>query len=151
MRPASVAVLLAACVLSLSGCGSSAGPADVADGSYRAYATAGGAADLPPATLEVAGSKVTVAEFDVIQTAQVGPAVDAQVLCPPAGTGQPLTLASPLTLGSNTYARPAMFGDCGQTKPRRITIVDLDSYTDGDGLPPYTRWTEFCDTNDADC
>lgn len=151
MRPVSVAVLLGACVVIISGCGSNAGPAPLADGSYRAYATASGPADVPQATLDLAGSEVTIAEFDVIQTAQVGSPADAQVLCPPDGTGQPVTLTAPITLGSTTYARPAMFGDCGETTPRRVTVVDLDSYTDGDGLPPYARWTEFCDTTDPDC
>jgi hypothetical protein len=48
-------------------------------------------------------------------------------------------------------ASPAVVGDCGQTTPKRVTLVDLDSYDEAGGPFKYTRWVEFCDTTDPDC
>lgn len=56
-----------------------------------------------------------------------------------------------MNVGDVAMARPAVFGDCGTTKPARLTIVDLDSAS-ADAKPlAFTRWAEFCNGNDPDC
>ena len=55
----------------------------------------------------------------------------------------------PVALAGTTFARPALFGDCGMTRPVRVTVVDLDSTTPT-GTFGFTRWVEFCDTKDPD-
>jgi hypothetical protein len=47
--------------------------------------------------------------------------------------------------------RPALFGDCGQTTPQRVALVDLDSLNQEPRPMPFTRWVEFCNTADRDC
>ena len=39
-----------------------------------------------------------------------------------------MRVGTPLTVGSVALSAPAIFGDCGQTTPKRLTLVDLDSY-----------------------
>jgi hypothetical protein len=148
------AVLLGASVLALAGCGgsddSSGGPAKVSDGAYTflASSAAGGA---PAASLTIAGDTLTLTGDGGPVTATIGEPAAEAVLCPPSGKGQPATLGTPLTVGSVAMAAPAVFGDCGQTTPQRVTLVDLDSYDEAGGPMKYTRWVEFCDTTDPDC
>ena len=52
-------------------------------------------------------------------------------------------------IGDLELAEPAIFGDCGEARPIRVTVVDLSAV--GDGQFPFQRWAEFCDIADADC
>jgi hypothetical protein len=148
------AVVVALSVLALAGCegsdgSSSGGPAEVSDGSYAYLASsAGGSA---AASLTITGDTLTLTGDAGPVTATIGEPAAEAVLCPPSGKGQPATVGTPLTVGSVGLASPAVFGDCGQTTPRRVTLVDLDSYDEAGGPFKYTRWVEFCDTTDPDC
>jgi len=134
----------------LSACSSA--PAAVDDGTYRAFAASGELGRTPEASVEVRDDRLTF-------TTPAGPefVADASrgtqdfVVCPPQGSGTPDPLSAPLTLDGVTFERPAVFGDCGQTTPARITVVDLESGAEGSGPFPFTRWIEFCDTADPDC
>ena len=148
------AVLVASSVFALAGCGgsdgsSSGGPAEVSDGAY-AYLASSAGGSAPAASLTIAGDTLTLSG-DAGVTAPIGEPASEAVLCPPSGKGQPSTLGTPLTVGSVALASPAIFGDCGQTTPKRVTVVDLDSYDEAGGPYKYTRWVEFCDTTDPDC
>lgn len=145
--------LAGAALVVLGGCGSSgqsaAGPAAVGDGSYAFLASsAGGAAS---ATLDIAGQELTLTEAGASTSGTIGEAAPEAVLCPPAGKGQPLRVDAALSVGAVTLAAPAIFGDCGQVTPKRVTLVDLDSLDEAVGPLAYTRWVEFCDTSDPDC
>ncbi len=55
-----------------------------------------------------------------------------------------------MTVGDLTLVAPAMFGDCGDSAPELVTVVDLDSATESGPLP-FSRWIEFCNVESADC
>ena len=82
--------------------------------------------------------------------ATLGAAGDTQyALCPLGGRGSPQPLDIPIEDGGLTLEQPALFGDCGQVRPTRVTVVDLASTTDQ--AFPFATWAEFCDTTDPDC
>jgi hypothetical protein len=149
------AALVASTVLALAGCGgsgdsTSSGPAPISDGAYAYLASsAGGGAQA--ATLTIAGGTLTLTGDAGPVTATIGEPATEAVLCPPSGKGQPAEVGAALTVGSVSLASPAIFGDCGQTTPKRVTLVDLDSYDEAGGPLKFTRWMEFCDTSDPDC
>ena len=140
-------------LIGLAGCSSSddgsGGPGQVADGSYVFLASSAGG--TPAATLEIAGQELTLVEGATTTSATVGAAVPEAVLCPPSGKGQPQSIDTPLTVGGISLSTPAIFGDCGQVTPVRVTLIDLDSYDEAGGPFGYTRWVEFCNTTDPDC
>ena len=149
------AALVASSVLALAGCGgsedsSSGGPAEVPDGAY-AYLASSAGGNAPATTLTIAGDTLTLTGDAGPVTATIGEPATEAVLCPPSGKGQPATLGTPVAVGSVALSSPAIFGDCGQTTPKRVTVVDLDSYDEAAGPFTYTRWVEFCDTTDPDC
>ncbi len=146
MRPAA-ALAAAPVALVLAGCGS--GPSDVADGSYRAYATSG--TQSLDADLTITGEQAIVTTGDAESTFAIGVPGDSFVLCPPDGSGQPRPLDGQLTFGTLTLDEPAVFGDCGTTSPLRVTLVDLASYDAANGPFPFMEWVEFCDLEDPDC
>lgn len=147
-------VVVAACLgLALAGCGSSGstagGPAALTDGSYRILAASDGA--TPAATLDLTGVELTLTDAGATTRATIGGAAPEVVLCPPSGKGEPRRLDSSVTVGELRFEQPAIFGDCGQTKPLRVTLVDLKS-SDGSQAPlPFARWVEFCASTDPDC
>jgi hypothetical protein len=142
----SLAVVLAGC----SSSGESAGgPAPVTDGSYAFLASSTGRTGS--ATLAISGTQLTLAQGGAATSGTIGAAAPEAVLCPPSGKGQPLQVDGALAVGELALAAPAIFGDCGQAKPKRVTVVDLDSYDEAAGPFGYTRWVEFCDTTDPDC
>ncbi len=145
-----LAVLVPVILLGLTACGGGGGPADLADGDYRAFAIAAGGS-APDASLAISGADVTVTAGDSVVSARIGSAAESYLVCPPNGEGKPVTLDQPVTIGADTFTRPALFGDCGETAPVRVTLVDLDSVTAGEGAPPFGRWIEFCDVTDPDC
>jgi hypothetical protein len=142
-----------AALVVLGGCGSSGksagGPAAVGDGSYAFLASS--AAGPASATLDIAGQELTLTEAGTATTGTIGEAAPEVVLCPPSGRGQPLRVDAALSVATVTLSSPAVFGDCGQVTPKRVTIVDLDSLDEAAGPLAYTRWVEFCDTSDPDC
>lgn len=146
---------MASGALALAGCGgvdvsSASAPAGVSDGSY-AYLASSAPGNAPAALLTIDGDTLTLTgEAGAVTTTTGEPAAPA-ILCPPSGTGRPATVGTPLTIGSVHLAAPALFGDCGQTTPKRVTLVDLDSYDEAGGPFGFTRWVELCDTSDADC
>lgn len=133
----------------LAGCASA--PADVASGDYRAYAASAEIGQVPPVTLVIDGSTLTFGEADVLTSVQSSPGTAEVVVCPPDRTGIPALLGPTLSIGPANFAEPALVGDCGDTSPARVTVVDLTS-ADGTVAPfPFTRWVEFCATADPDC
>jgi hypothetical protein len=141
-------------VLLLAACSSdsitASGPGDLADGSYRLFAASSSGALRDQASLEIAGDKVVITQgADVVEATLDSATADSYVLCPPGGAGNPRLLDALVTIGSLDLARPALFGDCAQTQPVRVTVVDLDSSTDN--AFPFTRWAEFCAVTDPDC
>jgi len=87
--------------------------------------------------------------FETVEGTLGQPVGTEYVLCPPDGKGSPRPLGTPVEVGGVQLASPALFGDCGQAKPVRVTLVDLDATTDG--AFPFQIWAEFCDTKDPDC
>ena len=148
-RRAILAAALTSAALALTACQS--GPSAVASGDYRGYAASAEVGEVPPVTLTIDGSTLTFGENDVLTTAELGAGGDEYVVCPPSGSGYPALLGPPLSLGPVTFDSPAIIGDCGVTAPVRVTVVDLTSVDDEQGLFPFTRWVEFCDTTDPDC
>lgn len=149
------AVSVLSSVLALAGCGgsqdaTSGGPAEVTDGAYVSLASSagGGAEDVG---LDIGGDSITLRQDSGTTTATIGEPAAEAILCPPSGKGRPRQIDTPLTVGSVALASPAIFGDCGQTAPRRVTLVDLDSYDESAGPAAFTRWVELCDTTDPDC
>lgn len=143
------AVGVVAALLLLTGC--QAGPQLVAPGAYRLLSTSSSTSPSTSAALAVVANTVTVTTGSDTWTSVIGEPGQSVVLCPPSGRGAPSALGEPLSLGEIELTRPAIFGDCGQTRPRRVTVVDLDSYNGGETRPPFTRWAEFCNTVDPDC
>jgi hypothetical protein len=148
-------VLGLACVVALGACstgstGASQGPAEVPDGSFRLLATSSDQEPDPAATLQIAGDTVVLTQGSDTDTGALGQAVEGDyVLCPPGGRGSPRPLDTPVEIGGVRLTSPAVFGDCGQTKPVRVTLVDLAATSDT--AFPFNRWAEFCDTKDPDC
>lgn len=60
-----------------------------------------------------------------------------------------MPLDIPLSVGEVDLGSPAVYGDCGQTSPERVTLVDLESRADT--LPPFSSWVEFCLGSEPDC
>ena len=111
-----------------------------------------GAPDPDAATSPtIAGDQVVISRGGAeLARATLGAAGDTQyVLCPPGGRGSPQPLDIPIEDGGLTLEQPALFGDCGQVRPTRVTVVDLASTTDQ--AFPFATWAEFCDTTDPDC
>lgn len=149
------AALVASSVFALAGCGGSDGassgaPSEVSDGAY-AYLASSAGGSAPAVSLTIAGDAITLTGDTGPVTATIGEPATEAVLCPPSGKGQPAKVGTALNVGSVALASPAIFGDCGQTTPMRVTLVDLDSYDEAGGPYKYTRWVEFCDTTDPDC
>lgn len=138
---ASAAVLLAGC---------QSGPQSVPPGEYRLYATSAGATSAQPLEATITGQGLTLTTPAEPMSFDFGAAADEFTLCPPSGKGRPTTLDAAMTVGDVQLARPAIFGDCGVTKPVRVTVVDLDS-VDTSAQFPFTRWVEFCNRTDPDC
>lgn len=145
--------LVAAVVLLLAaGCADDSSPAQVQDGSYRLFATS------ESATIDATGAPGLLIDADTVSltdgadtsTVVLGEPTEQRVVCPPSGEGSPLSLDAALSVDGVTLTRPALFGDCGQTTPVRVTLVDLES-TDTSLRFPFTRWAEFCDVTDPDC
>ena len=142
-------------VLLLGGCsgasdGDPQGPAAVADGSYRLLATSTSQDPDTTVSLEITGDTVALTQGSGTVEGTLGqPGPTEYVLCPPDGKGSPRPLGEPVAVGGVQLASPALFGDCGQTKPTRVTLVDLDATTD-DAFP-FRNWAEFCDISDPDC
>jgi hypothetical protein len=139
-------------MLLAAGCGDSASPAAVQDGAYRLFATSaqGGQVAAGAPELTIAVDRVTFTEGADTTTAAFGEATEPLVVCPPSGQGSPVSLDAPLSVDGVVFTRPALVGDCGQTTPVRVILVDLDA-TDTDLGFPFTRWAEFCDLTDPDC
>lgn len=139
-----------AAALLLSAC--SSGPAAVADGAYRAMAASSEIGAPPDTQLKVADKQFTFTTSDGADiVASITAGTEQFVVCPPDTRGTPDLLGSSLVLGNATLEQPAVLGDCGQTTPARITIVDLASAGTDTAPFPFTRWIEFCDTADPDC
>lgn len=142
---------LGAALLALLLVGCQSGPQSVPDGTYRllsdASTTGPGAGD----SLEISSNAVTLTSGGATTSAELGAATDQYTFCPPSGKGTARSLGSRLTINGTDYATPAIFGDCGQAKPARVTIVDLDSYNDDATPLPFSSWAEFCDVSDPDC
>lgn len=139
----------AALVIVLGGC-SSGGPAAPSDGLY-AFLSSSEGRTAQDTTLSIKGDKITLTQEAGTTTALIGDPAPAAVLCPPYGQGQPLQIGAPLTIGSIALSAPAVFGNCGEVKPVRVTLIDLESYDENGGPFGFTRWVEFCDTMDPDC
>jgi hypothetical protein len=143
------------CALLLGGCsggsdGDSQGAATVADGAYRLLATS--ASQEPDATvsLQITGDALVLTQgSDTVEGTLGQPVGTEYMLCPPDGRGSPRPLDTPVEVGGVALANPALFGDCGQTRPVRVTLVDLSATTDQ--TFPFRNWAEFCDTRDPDC
>ncbi|MBI1349655.1 MAG: hypothetical protein GC156_00885 [Actinomycetales bacterium] len=148
MRRRTVALAAAApMLLLLAGCQS--GPADIADGQYRAYATSG--TTDPQASLVVNGDQLVVTTATGDETVTIGDPGDSYTLCPPDGSGRPRLLRGVMTIGDVVLQQPAIFGDCETTAPSRLTIVDLASFDASLGPFSFGEWVEFCDTRDPSC
>ena len=138
----------AALALIAAGC-SASGPDAVSDGTYHGYAASNGSA--PSASLVIEGNTATFSIDSGAESYSMRDAEAEYVLCPPDGQGTPLSLGSPLAIGSTDFSQPAVFGDCGETAPERITLVDLGSYDEAAGGLPFGTWMEFCNAADDDC
>jgi hypothetical protein len=133
----------------LSGC--STGPADIADGEYRAIAVSQEISTVPRADVAVESGALTFTTPAGSTTVTQTPGKQEFVVCPPSTRGTPALIGSELDVDGTTFRMPAVIGDCGQTTPERITLVDLASIGDDSAPFPFTRWIEFCDTSDPDC
>jgi hypothetical protein len=142
-------------ILLLAGCsggsdGDSQGPAAVADGAYQLLATSTSQAPDATVSLQITGDSVVLTQGSTTVEGTLGqPGATEYVLCPPDGKGSPRPLGTPIEVGGVQLTSPALFGDCGQTKPVRVTLVDLDATTEA--AFPFQNWAEFCDTKDPDC
>ncbi len=148
-RTLATAIAGVAAALFLTGCQSA--PQGVPAGSYRLLADATTTSPGSPAELTVTANAVTLAADGTTASADLGAATSSYTLCPPSGTGTARQLSASLTINGTYYTHPAIYGDCGQTKPVRVTIIDLDSYNNDTTKLPFDRWAEFCNTADPDC
>lgn len=143
-------VLLAGMLSGCSGDSTAGGPEPVADGSYRLLATSSTQEPQTDATLQVDGAQVVITQGSESVQGRLGDPVRSQhILCPPDGQGSPRSLAAAVQVDGLQMRQPALFGDCGQTSPSRVTLVDLASTTDE--AFPFATWAEFCDSTDPDC
>ena len=147
-RPVAIVGAAVLCLL-LAGCQS--GPQPVPEGTYRLLADASSTSPSSGESLVISADTATITIDDTEAGADLGAATDRYTLCPPSGMGTARSLGAPVTINGTDYTRPAVFGDCGQAKPLRVTIIDVDSFNDGGTPVPFTRWAEFCDTSDPDC
>lgn len=139
-------------VLTLTGCQSQSGPEALEPGQYVALASSTGITQTG-ATLALTSTYVVLRSDTNPQTsAFAGPSAEF-LLCPPSGHGVGRTLREPLTIGGQDYQSPMIFGDCGTTRPARVTIVDLTSLEDPSehSSMPFSRWIEFCRGGAPDC
>ncbi|MGA7690254.1 MAG: hypothetical protein WCA29_13610 [Jiangellales bacterium] len=144
--------LVVATMLLAAGCGDGASAAAVQDGTYRLFATSaqGGLTAAGAPQMTIADDTVTLTEGADTATATLGEPTGQLVVCPPSGQDSPVSLDRPLSVGAVGFRRPALVGDCGQTTPMRVTLVDLAAPDTSLGFP-FTRWAEFCDLTDPDC
>ena len=149
-RVARLATVATSAAMLLSGCQQS-GPASVTNGQYRLYATSTGESQLPDSTLVVEDSTVTLTQGGEVTEVATGEPGEEYTLCPPRGAAAPTPLAGPVAVGDLLLSNPAVFGDCAQAAPARVTVIDLASFEEGAGGLPFARWVEFCDTDDPDC
>lgn len=148
----SLAALALSAALIATACGGDdggGGPEAVSTGSYRAYASSSGGA-VADASLEVDADRVVVSSGPGVTESALGSEQGSYLLCPPDGSGPVRPLSIGLTIGTVDLEEPAVFGDCGVTTPRRVTVVDLASLDEGLAFP-FTRWVEFCDVTHPDC
>ncbi len=132
--------------LGVTACGTSS-PAAIEDGSYVAYGSSDDA--VPEASMEIAGDSVTITEAGMQQSLTKTKGIVEYTVCGTDGVGAPSPLEPGFTVGLLAFTNPAIYGDCGVTAPKRVTIIDLDS-VEPDGST-FSRWLEFCDISDADC
>ena len=150
MTKRSMLPLIAAFALMMAGCSSSS-PDAVSDGEYRTYATSESTGENPPVALTISGDDATFAIDGETLSVTIGDAGAEYLVCPPGTKGSVRPLGGTVTLGSLILTQPAIFGDCGVTSPKRVTIVDLDG-VNADSWPfPFSRWIEMCDVTDSDC
>lgn len=143
-----LAIALGAC--SGSSQAEAQGPAALSDGTYRLLATSTSQDPDPTVTMQITGTTVELTQGTGSVQATLGQAgSDEHTLCPPNGTGSPQPLGSPVEVDGVQMTDPALFGDCGQTAPVRVTLVDLSATTDE--AFPFQNWAEFCDITDPDC
>lgn len=143
-------VLLAGMLSGCSGNSTAGGPDPVADGSYRLLATSSTQDPQTDATLQVDGDQVVITQgSDSVEGPLGDPVRSPYVLCPPDGQGSPRPLDAAVQVDGLQMRQPALFGDCGQTSPGRVTLVDLASATDE--AFPFATWAEFCDSTDPGC
>ena len=140
---------MAAAAVLLAGCQQS-GPEDVNAGEYLFYASSSGSG-LPDGALTVEDSSILLTQGTELTNVAMGQSRESYVLCPPSGEAEPTPLVGTLTIGDMGLTSPALFGDCGEVRPIRVTIVDLDSFDEAAGGLPFTRWAEFCEATDPDC
>ncbi len=131
---------------------SDSGPAPLADGTYRLYATSesGTVEGIVGSELVIASDTATFTSEDDETSLAIGESADTYVLCPPSQEGSPALLDGPATIGGIDMTEPAIYGDCGETSPARVTVVDLADVDDSQQFV-FTRWAEFCDVTDSDC
>lgn len=140
-------LLVAVAMAAVAACGSSS-PEDVVDGNYESYATSDG--NAPQANLTIIEDSVVLATGSETVETVITDSGEVFVVCPPDGDAQVRSIAESFTIGDIEFSSPGIFGDCGETKPVRVTIVDLDD-VDPDTAFPFSDWVEFCDTDDPDC
>lgn len=139
--------VIAAIALLAAACGGSS-PSRPADGTYTGYAASDGS--VPAGTLLVDGESYVL---DIGGSSQEGRLTESDtqyVVCPPDGEATVEQMGAALTIGDLTFTTPAVFGDCGETAPVRVTIVDVAT-ADMDMAFPFITWVELCDTTDPDC
>lgn len=142
-----IATLMSLVVLVVA-CGGG-GTAEIADGSYRAFAVAEG--EVPDLTLEIDGDTLAVTGPGGITEARLGAIAGSYPVCGIEAEGDVVEVDTAVTVGAVEWANPGIFGDCGITSPERVTLVDLDSHDEALGVVPFARWVELCDTVDPDC
>jgi hypothetical protein len=140
-------LLAAVAVVILAGCGSSS-PAAVVDGTYEEFAASDGASS--EASLTISGSSFVLATEAALVEASLAESGPSFVVCPPDGEGEVRLMSKPFTIGGIDFSAPGVFGDCGETRPVRVTVVDVDSADPGLAFP-FTEWVELCDMTDPDC
>lgn len=120
-------------------------------GQYRLYATSASAQALPlDVSLVIEDSALTLNSGAEQTTYILGEPGAEYTVCPPSGKGAPQPLGGAMPIGDLDLAEAAAFGDCGTTKPSRVTVVDLTS-VDAATQFPFERWAEFCLIADPDC
>ncbi len=148
-RTFATAIAGLAAALLLTGCQS--GPTSILVGNYRLLADATTSSPNTAAELAVTDTTVALTADGSTTSADLGAATSSYTLCAPSGKGTATELSAPLSINGTDFSHPAIYGDCGQTKPVRVTIIDLDSYNNDATKLPFARWAEFCNTTDPDC